>query len=128
MTNWRLSTTEKTSAIEIETWTKDDLTLTLETVWDSGSAIIESDTKPNIDLTNEDGIDVYVIEYPLEIEELSEGETQIIHPDEISLEEENRLNDLIESADDTDILEAEGWELEDHELYFHGILKLEVID
>ena len=81
MTNWRLSTTEKTSAIEIETWTKDDLTLTLETVWDSGSAIIESDTKPNIDLTNEDGIDVYVIEYPLEIEELSEGETQIIQPD-----------------------------------------------
>ena len=128
MTNWRLSTTEKTSAIEIETWTKDNLTLTLETVWDSGSAIIESDVEPKIDLVNEDGIDVYIIEYPLEIEELAEGETQIIHPDEISLEEENRLNDLIESADDTDVLEAEGWELEDHELYFHGVLKLEAID
>ncbi len=126
MTTWRLSTTEKTSAIEIETWTKDNLTLTLETVWDSGSALIESAEKPNIDLTNDDGIDVYVIEYPLEIEELSEGETQIIYPDEISIAEENRLNDLIEASDDTDVLEAEGWELEDHELYFHGVLRLEL--
>ncbi len=126
MTTWRLSTTEKTSAIEIETWTKDNLTLTLETVWGSGSALIESAEKPNIDLTNDDGIDVYVIEYPLEIEELSEGETQIIYPDEISIAEENRLNDLIEASDDTDVLEAEGWELEDHELYFHGVLRLEL--
>ncbi len=127
MTTWRLSTTEKTSAIEIETWTKDNLILTLETIWDSGSALIESNDKPVIDLTNEEGIDVYVVEYPLEIEELSEGETQLVYPDEISVEEENRLNDLIEAADDTDVLESEGWELEDHELYFHGALKLEAV-
>ncbi len=128
MTTWRLSTTEQTSAIEIETWTKDNLTLTLETVWDSGSALIESSTKPNIDLANAEGIDVYVVEYPLEIEELSEGETQIIYPDEISITEEDRLNDLIEASDDTDVLETEGWELEDHELYFHGALKLEAVN
>lgn len=128
MTTWRLSTTEKTSVIEIETWTKDNLTLTLETVWDSGSALIDATEKPNIDLANAEGIDVYLIEQPLEIEELSDGETQLIYPDEISVEEEDRLNDLIEASDDTDVLETEGWELEDHELYFQGVLKIEAVN
>lgn len=128
MTTWRLSTTEKTSVIEIETWTKDNLTLTLETVWDSGSALIDATEKPNIDLANEEGIDVYLIEQSLEIEELSDGETQLIYPDEISVEEEDRLNDLIEASDDTDVLETEGWDLEDHELYFQGVLKIEAVN
>ena len=57
MKTWRLTPKHKNSFHETEAWTKGKLELIHDVVWQTGSFTIESDTKPEIDLVNKEGLD-----------------------------------------------------------------------
>ena len=57
MKTWRLATKHKKSFHEAEAWSKGKLELIHDVIWQSGSFTIESDTKPEIDLVNKEGLD-----------------------------------------------------------------------
>ena len=122
MATWRLAPKHKKSFIEIESWKKDKLELVHDIVWRSGSFTIVSDTKPEIDLGNKDGLDPDDNEYgyEFEFEESDDGHGEYTYPEELSAGEEANLEALIEKGG----LEKAGWIYGGNEYYLIGELEL----
>lgn len=124
MPTWKLETVEKKSVIDTERWGKGALTIDRVTEWRWGEACIESDEKPDIDLTNEEGFNVLNSEYDIEIGEFSDGNlVDVVYPDGIDETERERLEELWDDKGEYGWEEA-GWVMEDREIYFNGELDL----
>lgn len=124
MANWKLETVEKKSVIDTEMWGKGALTIDRVTEWRWGEAFIESDEKPDIDLTNEVGFNILNSEYDIEIGDFSDGNlVDVIYPVEIDETEQARLGDLWDEEGESG-WEEDGWVLEDRDIYFNGELDL----
>ena len=124
MANWKLETVEKKSVIDTEMWGKGALTIDRVTVWRWGEAFIESDEKPDIDLTNEEGFNILNSEYDIELGDFSDGDlVDIVYPADIDETERTRLEDLWDEEGESG-WEEDGWVIEDRDIYFNGELDL----
>lgn len=124
MANWKLETVEKKSVIDTEMWGKGALTIDRVTVWRWGEAFIESDEKPDIDLTNEEGFNILNSEYDIELGDFSDGDlVDIVYPADIDETERTRLENLWDEEGESG-WEEDGWVMEDRDIYFNGELDL----
>ena len=122
MAVWRLTTQYKKSAVEKQLWYKDGVTISKEEGYRWGTFYCESDEKPDVDLANPDGYELYG--YDWELDSLDDGcWVDWSFPDDMSEAEREQ----IEAAWDEDFydgLEALGWSNDDTEYWFHGPLTL----
>jgi len=129
MAKWELTAEHKKSAIEVQLWYKDGQVIRKLEGFRWGTFICESDTKPEIDLVNEDND--YQIDgdgYDWELNELNDGcWTEWTFPDTMPEEEQERLQELWNDQW-YEGLEGEGWSQDDCEFYFNGPMKLTNLD
>jgi hypothetical protein len=125
MSTWVLTTVEKKNVEEIEFWSKDGQTIKRITGFRWGTVYCESDERPDIDLDNPDGIDVFSTDYDFELDNLDDGcSLEIEYPDDMPEEEQERLDELWDE-DSYDGWESDGWSNVETETWFHGPLNLE---
>lgn len=125
MATWVLTTTDKKSVEEIEFWYKDGKTIKRITGFRWGTVYCESDDKPEIDLDNPDGINVFDCGYDFELDSLDDGWClEVVYPDDMDEEEQERMDELWDE-DAYDAWESEGWSNVETETWFHGPLSLE---
>ena len=125
MTTWVLTTVEKKNVEEIEFWSKDGQTIKRITGFRWGTVYCESDERPDIDLDNPDGIDVFSTDYDFELDNLDDGcSLEVEYPDDMPEEEQERLDELWDE-DSYDAWESDGWSNVETETWFHGPLNLE---
>ena len=136
MATWTIYAKYKKSTVEKEYFTKDGQTIVIENGWRSGSFTIttESDEPPEIDVVNEDGLDIYSF-YPDGVESVELIETydgcwmDVEWPDDMSEEEQERLQELFDEDGYYDVLESqEGWMHDETEMWLTGPLVLEDAD
>ena len=125
MTTWVLTTLEKKNVEEVEFWSKDGQTIKRITGFRWGTVYCESDEKPDLDLDNPDGIDVFSTGYDFELDNLDDGcSLEVEYPDDMLEEEQERLDELWDE-DSYDGWERDGWSNVETETWFHGPLNLE---
>lgn len=125
MTTWVLKTLEKKSVEETEFWTKDGQTIKRITGFRWGTVSCENDERPDIDLTNPDGLEVFATDYDFELDSLDDGwYGDVEYPEDMSDEERERLEELWDE-DGYDGWESDGWYNDDTETWFYGPLSLE---
>ncbi|MEZ5563535.1 MAG: hypothetical protein R3F27_11340 [Gammaproteobacteria bacterium] len=73
MATWKLSNNEKKRVEEHTFWSKGDVTIKNIQCYRWGSWTCESSKKPNIDLENENGIDLYSTDYEWELVSFDDG-------------------------------------------------------
>jgi hypothetical protein len=120
-----LTTTEKKNVEEIEFWYKDGKTIKRTTGFRWGTVYCESDERPEIDLENPDGLEVFATDYDFELDNLDDGHyCDVEYPDDMSEEEQERMDELW-NEDSYSAWEEEGWSNDDTETWFNGPLDLE---
>ena len=125
MATWVLTTTEKKNVEEIEFWHKDGKTIKRTTGFRWGTVYCESDERPDIDLENPDGLEVFATDYDFELDNLDDGHyCDVEYPDDMSEEEQERMDELWDE-DSYSAWEEEGWSNDDTETWFNGPLDLE---
>jgi hypothetical protein len=125
MSTWVLTTLEKKNVVETEFWNKDGRKIKRNTGFRWGKVFCESDERPDIDLENPDGLDVYCTGYDFELDSLDDGHyCDVEYPDDMSEEEQARMDELWDE-DSYSAWEEEGWSNDDTETWFNGPLELE---
>ena len=125
MSTWVLTTLEKKNAVETEFWIKDIQTIKRKTGFRWGKVYCESDERPDIDLANPDGLDVFNTDYDFELDSLDDGcWAEVEYPQDMTEEEQERMDELWDE-DSYDGWESEGWINSDTETHFYGPLSLE---
>ena len=125
MATWVLTTLEKKNVVETEFWSKDGKTIKRSTGFRWGTVYCESDERPDIDLANPEGLEVFATDYDFELDNLDDGHyCDIEYPDDMSEEEQERMDELWDE-DSYSAWEEEGWSNDDTETWFHGPLNLE---
>ena len=125
MATWVLTTTDKKSVVEVESWYKEGKTIKRITGFRWGTVYCESDEKPEIDLDNPDGLEVFATDYDFELDNLDDGHyCDVVYPDDMSEEEQERMDELWDE-DSYSAWEEEGWSNDDTETWFNGPLNLE---
>ena len=125
MATWVLTTEEKKNVVETEFWYKDVKTIKRSTGFRWGTVYCESDERPDIDLENPDGLEVFATDYDFELDNLDDGHyCDVEYPDDMSEEEQERMDELWDE-DSYSAWEEEGWSNDDTETWFHGPLDLE---
>jgi hypothetical protein len=125
MATWVLTTAEKKNVEEIEFWYKDGKIIKRTTGFRWGTVYCESDERPDIDLKNPDGLEVFATDYDFELDNLDDGHyCEVEYPDDMSEEEQERMDELWDE-DSYSAWEEEGWSNDDTETWFHGPLDLE---
>jgi hypothetical protein len=125
MATWTLSTAHKKSAVERQIWVKDDLTIVREDGYRWGNFYCESETRPDVDLSNPDGYELSYSEYEWELSDLSDGcWADWEWPDDMPEDERERIETLW-SEEWYEGMEGDGWELSETEYIFYGPLTLE---
>ena len=128
MSTWKLSTASKKNAVEKQYWTKEGITVIKEEGYRWGTFYCESDERPDIDLSNEDGYDLSNSEYDWELDSLDDGcWVDWEFPEDMDEEEQERIQSLWDE-DFFEGLEGDGWVNDDTEYWFYGPLELEEID
>ena len=125
MTTWVLTTLEKKNVVETEFWYKDGKTIKRSTGCRWGTVYCESDERPEIDLENPDGLEVFATDYDFELDNLDDGHyCDVEYPDDMTEEEQERMDELWDE-DSYSAWEEEGWSNDDTETWFNGPLDLE---
>ena len=125
MATWVLTTEEKKNVVETEFWTKDGNTIKRSTGFRWGTVYCESDERPDIDLDNPDGLEVFATDYDFELDNLDDGcWADVEYPDHMTEQERERMDELWDE-DGYDAWEGDGWSQTDTETWFHGPLSLE---
>jgi hypothetical protein len=122
---WRLSTEEKKSVTEIQTWTNGELAAQLEMGWRWGHW--DYQTKPDISKHDPNGqTEVYDFG---DVQDHAQDDCcwqEWTWPEDMDEEEMERLTDIY-NDEGTEGLENEGWENDDTEYFVTGPLKVEFI-
>ena len=122
---WRVSTREKKSVTQIETYTHFGLTATREVGWRWGSW--KYDTKPDLSIYKEDDQhDVYDFGEVTD-SDLDDGcWAEWNWPEEVSAEERERLEEIYDEEGDEGLEDAD-WSFEDTETFVTGPLDVEFV-
>jgi hypothetical protein len=135
MAIWSISTVDKKSVEEVESWVKDGVTIRRTTGFRWGKFTIEtSDDDPPEGITEEnpDGIDMYSYfgenaENGAELDSLDDGWFAEVHyPDSMDDDEQSRLDELWDE-DSYSSWEDDGWYNDETECWFYGTLAIERI-
>lgn len=124
MATWKLTNAYKKSAVERQFWVKDGVVVSHDTGYRWGWWTCESDEKPDIDLKNPDGFELFCADQEWEMEEMTDGcWSEWQWPDDMSEEERERIEAL---WDDNwfDGMESDGWVADDCEHWIYGPLRL----
>jgi hypothetical protein len=122
---WRLSTHEKKSVTEVQTWTNGELTAQLELGWRWGHW--EYDVKPDISKhDSESQTDVFEFGDVQDQEQDDCCWQEWTWPEGMDEDEMERLTDIF-NEDGTEGLENEGWENTDTEYFVTGPLDVEFV-
>jgi hypothetical protein len=132
MATWTVYAKYKKSTVEREFFTKDGKSLYIETGWRSGSFLVETETDepPAYDVENSDDLEVYG-DYPEGVESVDLNETwdgcwtEYGWPDDMPEEERERLEARFEEDTYFEVLEDEGWEQDNCEMWLVGPLVIE---
>jgi hypothetical protein len=136
MANWKVSTIEKKSCEERETWTKDDQKIVYKTGYRWGTFIVKTtdESPPNgITTENINGIDIYNLSgeniESIELESMDDGcyaeyECENLDEDSDDFEE---LEEALED-DYFDYLMSNGWSNDETERWLFGPLEIKKID
>ena len=125
MTTCVLTTLEKKNVVETEFWYKDGKIIKRSTGFRWGTVYCESDERPDIDLENPDGLEVFATDYDFELDNLDDGcWVDVEYPEDMSEEEQQRMDELWDE-EGYDAWEGEGWSQDDTETWFNGPLSLE---
>jgi hypothetical protein len=124
MAIYKLEPTVKKSIEERQHYTKDGLTICYVIGWRWGYYKFQTDEEPNIDLTNNDGIDIYSINGEYVDHTYSDGVySDWEWPDELSEEQREEILQVYEEDWDDGLYEL-GWREDDSEVWFFGELEL----
>lgn len=130
METFKITTEYKKNVVEIDFWTKDDITIRRETGWRWGTGYItvqDEDEKENL-MSDVDSEEVNVYDYEFELDNLDDGCWEDVeYPEDMSEEEQERLNELWDE-DSYSAWEEDGWSVSDSELWFNGPIKLEKVE
>lgn len=124
MATWKLTNAYKKSAVERQFWRKGDVIISHDTGYRWGWWTCESEEKPDIDLNNPDGYELFCADQEWEMEEMTDGcwsEWQF--PDDMSEEEQERIQELWDE-NWFDGMEEDGWIADDCEHWIYGPLRL----
>ena len=125
MATWTIKTQHKKSAYERQHWYKDGVEIIREEGYRWGTFYCESDERPDIDLENPDGLEVFATDYDFELDNLDDGHyCDVEYPDDMTEEEQERMDELWDE-DSYSAWEEEGWSNDDTETWFNGPLDLE---
>lgn len=124
MTVWMLSPTEKKNIEEKSIWTKGDLTICRIEWYRWGTWKSDTTEKPDIDLDNPDGYEVYGSDYDWELIDMYDGvAAEWEFPDDMDDDERTRI-EAIYDEDGYSGLEDDGWDNVDTEIFIYGPLEL----
>ena len=129
MPTWKITNSDKKNAVERQFWTRDGQTVVREDCFRWGTWTCESDTKPDIDLVNESGFEVWSGDgYDWQMEEMVDGcWTEITYPDDMPEEEREKWNDAWEENSEEGV-ELLGWVLDENEYWIYGPIELTNLD
>ena len=125
MPKWIITNIEKKSVCEIKTWIKANQIIELVEFYRFGEWTCESNTKPEIDLINEDGYEVTDSEYQWEMDCMSDGQGyEWEFPEDMDEEEQKTIEEAwVEKSYEG--LEALGWEEQPVSQWLYGPISLE---
>ena len=122
---WRLSTQEKKSVTQIETWTNGEQTATFEQGWRWGHWDFEN--KPDISKHDPAGqTEIFIFGDVIDQEQDDGCWAEWTWPEDMDAEECERLEELYSDAG-WEGLESEGWDCSDTEYFVTGPLKVEYV-
>lgn len=124
MATWKITNYHKKNAVERQYWTKDGKVIIREEGFRWGVWYCESDERPDIDLSNPDGYEVFGTDYDWELDSMDDGcWGDITFPDDMSEEEREEW----EAAWDENYYEGVeelGWINDDTEHWIFGPIEL----
>lgn len=123
MATWKISNYEKKNAVEICYFLKDNVVIKMEQGYRWGNWTCESDERPDIDLKNEEGYEVFG-DYDWEIWDMEDGcWVDWTFPNDMSEQERERFMEIWDN-DYYEGLENEGWINYETEYWIFGPLLL----
>ena len=124
MAIWIITNLHKKNAVERQFWSKDGVTVIKDEGFRWGTWSCESDEKPDIDLNNPDGYEVYSTDYDWQLEDMNDGcWVEWTFPDDMDEEEQERIQALWEE-DWYEGMEGAGWSNDETEHWIYGPLQL----
>jgi hypothetical protein len=126
MSKWIISPAVKKNIEENSMWTKNGQTICRIEWYRWGSWSMESDQRPDVDLDNPDGYDVYGSDYDWELVDMTDGvSAEWEFPDDMDAAEQTRIEELYDEEGYSG-LEEDGWDNSETEVFIHGLLELTV--
>ena len=124
MATWKITNAYKKSAVERQFWRKDGVIISHDTGYRWGWWTCESEEKPDIDLKNEDGFELFCADQEWEMEEMTDGcWSEWQWPNDMPEEERERIEALWDE-NWFDGMEEDGWIADDCEHWIYGPLRL----
>lgn len=124
MPTYVLSTVEKKNIEERMYWAKNGQIICRIEWYRWGTWYTESDTKPEIDLDNPHGYEIYTSDVEWELDDMIDGVAVWWEwPDEMDEDERSRIEELF-NEEGFSGLEEHGWDHSDTERFLHGPLEL----
>lgn len=124
MPTWTLRPIEKKNIEEKSFFTKDDQTICRIEWYRWASWKLESDQRPDIDLDNPDGYDVYGSGLDWDLLDMTDGvSVEWEFPNDMDEEERIRIEEIY-ADDGYSGLEEVGWDNIDTEVFIYGPLEL----
>jgi hypothetical protein len=125
---WKIEPKEQNKVAELQSWVKDNVTLTRKELFAYSSFLSDSVETPLIDLFNATGIEITTgTNYNWNLDRLDSraGGPWVtwIFPDSATQEEKNRIVDLIDVGMYT-ALEQDGWVFSKTEYWLYGPLQI----
>ena len=128
MATWKIANYDKKNAVERQIWTRNGQTIIREEGYRWGYWTCESESKPEIDLKNDDGFQVISDTVDWEMEEMTDGcWADVTYPETMSEDEQEQWSQAWEE-DYYDGVENLGWILDETEFWIYGPIELTNLD
>lgn len=128
MATWKITNYHKKNAVERQFWIKDGVTVIKDEGFRWGTWTCESDQRPDIDLENPDGYDVFSSDLDWEMQDMNDGSwVEWSWPDDMPEQERERVQALWDD-DWYEGMEDDGWRNDDTEHWIYGPIELTNMD
>lgn len=128
MATWKITNYHKKNAVERQFWIKDGVTVIKDEGFRWGTWTCESDERPDIDLANPDGYDVFSSDLDWEMQDMNDGSwVEWSWPDDMPEQERERVQALWDD-DWYEGMEDDGWSNDETEHWIYGPIELTNMD
>jgi hypothetical protein len=124
MATWKITNYHKKNAVERQIWTKDEATVIREEGFRWGTWTCESDTRPELDLNNPEGYEVFCTEYDWQLEEMVDGCWGEIQAGDGATDSDVEEFETAWEEDSFEAVEALGWCNDETEYWIYGPIEL----